>query len=93
MKNKVKQGDWVTAENEAGEVFTGYVVQISGVTAGVYFMDDSFVPFKLDQLAVCPVYLKEEEVDTLIDLALLIKDKEWFEELIKEKEKFKCKVL
>jgi len=89
-KRRVKLGDWVTAENADGDVFTGYVTQIVGTTAGIHFIDDgSFVPFKLEQLAVCPVYYTEEELDAVIDLALLLKDKAWFEELIKEKSKCK----
>ncbi|MNG33594.1 IDEAL domain protein [compost metagenome] len=49
----------------------------------------AYVPFDTEQLAVCAVYYTEEELDDVIDLALLLKDEQWFKELVKEKEEVK----
>ncbi|MNU34867.1 hypothetical protein D3C71_234530 [compost metagenome] len=89
-KRAVSIGDWVSAEKANGDVYTGWVSQIVGGTASIYIPSvESYAPFSLQTLAICPVYYTEEELDDVIDLALLLKDKAWFEELIKEKESIK----
>ncbi|MNH20885.1 hypothetical protein D3C79_806720 [compost metagenome] len=86
---EVKVGDWVSAETDAGDVYRGWVTNKVGVKVSVKISEfgATFMPlvFTVDQVAVCPVYVNADEVDSLIDLALFLKDKKWFEELMAEK--------
>jgi hypothetical protein len=86
----MRKGDWVSAEDELGHAFVGFVTATTSIKCTIYDPKrQGFMSFDKDQVVNCPVYVTEEELDELIDLALLLKDKAWFEELIKRKETIK----
>ncbi|MNB69362.1 hypothetical protein D3C75_158910 [compost metagenome] len=87
MSSVIDFGTWVSAEDVKGNAYIGYV---KSKTAQGYVIvipslnTERFFPKEV--VVKCPLYLTEEEIDDVIDLALLLKDKKWFEELLKEKD-------
>lgn len=94
MKNEkvnLEIGDWVKGESKYGELVHGYIETVNpsqGTVKVTVVASDNVTTIgktiellnKVERLTP-PVFKTEEEVKSMIDLALLIKDKEWFMEL------------
>lgn len=94
MKNEkvnLEIGDWVKGESKHGELVHGYIETVNpsqGTVKVTVVASDNVNTIgktiellnKVERLTP-PVFKTEEEVKSMIDLALLIKDKEWFMEL------------
>lgn len=85
-------GDWVRGKTNYGELFHGYIhsdepfspnMKVRIIKSDNEEMEGKVIsanPFKMRRLETSATYSKES-ILSLIDIALLIKDKEWFMEL------------
>ncbi|MFQ6583441.1 IDEAL domain-containing protein [Priestia megaterium] len=102
FEGNLKVGDWVKGKSRNGELIYGYIKMIDpskkaalinvvksddekmvGTTIGM--MDEKIEKLPLQKKA------HEEQILSLIDLALLTKDKAWFSELTAELKKLQDK--
>lgn len=87
----IKEGDWVdvklvgTTEKLNGYVNRLNVIEGSGILEVCVWDDDldDFIEVRVHRLEINPALTEttEEDIKTLVDLALDMGDKEWFEEL------------
>ncbi|CAG7645810.1 IDEAL domain-containing protein [Paenibacillus allorhizosphaerae] len=90
-RNGIAEGDWVTGNSLEDEKFIGYVESIDlGGIAKVYVTQSDreeavgrTVEGRLAKLERLPDYAPTEPADlqSLIDLALMTRDRAWFEQL------------
>lgn len=73
-----KEGDWIIDKKYGGVVGTVSNVFLDGVTAR---FGNMAVIRTFENIELAPLDIKPEDVASMIDLALLTKDHEWFSEL------------
>ncbi|MEK5052064.1 IDEAL domain-containing protein [Niallia sp. FSL K6-0212] len=89
--DQLKIGDWVKVKAIFGIFMYGYVTRIHGSSVDVKITKGPVAELNehtFDRHRVQPWIMEEKYIDydSLIDLALLTHDEEWFRELTRQKE-------
>lgn len=90
----IQIGDWISGTSDLDEKFIGYVDSMTIDNIAKIWVSQSdhneivgdFVQTKLSNIKKLTVNPKftQDELSSLMDLALMTKDKEWFQDLISE---------
>lgn len=90
----IQVGDWISGTSQEDEKFIGYVDSRTEDNIVKIWVSQSdhdnivgeFVQTKLSKIKKLPENpsLTTDELNSLMDLALLTKDKEWFQDLVSE---------
>lgn len=86
--DQLKIGDWIKVKAILGLYFYGYVTRIYGSSVDVKITKGLLPKQTVERYKVQPWTIEENYIDydSLIDLALLTHDEEWFRELTRQKE-------